>query len=296
MQKIWILVLLVCTSCLGISQRAPAQEEAVHFSSIRNTEIKGTLYFPNSNKEKFPAIVAVHGSGKTTRNDSFVQEMVHHFTAAGYAVLAFDKRGVGKSGGIYLGSYSSSMLVYAMDATAGFDYLQKHPRIDKHKIGMAGLSQAGFIIPMAASILKEELAFSLIFSGPTVSIYEENLYSDLTGDTNAKPTNHSEEYIQQEMAKAPSLGYDPYPFMEEMTMPSLWVFGSLDKNIPVFQSVIDLAEIKKRWKRDFTWKVFEGGNHALKKARTGGSWERPVPSTTLEGVFPYVIKWLEANN
>ena len=269
-----------------------AKKEAISFQSTRAITLRGDLWLPLKMDKKIPLVIAVHGSGKTDRNDSFILEMVKHYTAKGIGVLTYDKRGVGDSDGNYIGSYSSSMITYAMDVIAAFDNIKMDQRIDSKKIGVSGISQAGFIIPIVASILKKELAFSVIYSGPTVSIYEENVYSNLTGDTNGVPTNHSQSYIASEMGKLQPAGYNPYPFIEEMTMPSLWVFGALDKNIPVYQSVSDLKAIKKQWNRPFEWKIFQNANHSLKKCTTGGSWEKPVPKSTHELVFPYVMDWI----
>ncbi|WP_298904959.1 alpha/beta hydrolase [uncultured Psychroserpens sp.] len=281
---------------IGISafgQIPNAKKEPIEFKSTRATTLRGDLWLPLKVNTKIPIIIAVHGSGKTDRNDSFILEMVKQYTAKGIGVLTYDKRGVGKSDGTYIGSYSSSMIIYAMDVIAAYDKIKLDHRIDSKKIGVSGISQAGFIIPIVVSILKKDLAFSVVYSGPTVSIYEENVYSDLTGDTNGVPTKNSEAYIKSEMDKHHSAGYDPYPFIEEMTIPSLWVFGSHDKNIPVYQSVIDLETIKKQWNRPFEWKIFENANHSLKKCKTGGSWEKPTPNTTHELVFPYVINWIK---
>ncbi|WP_298761800.1 CocE/NonD family hydrolase [uncultured Psychroserpens sp.] len=284
------LLILVVFNTFG--QTSNVQKESIEFQSTREVTLRGDLWIPNNTSKKMPLIIAVHGSGKTDRNDSFILEMVKHYTANGIAVLTYDKRGVGKSDGDYIGSYSSSMITYAIDVIAAFDKIKRDDRFDSKKIGVSGISQAGFIIPIVVSILKKELAFSIIYSGPTVSIYEENIYSNLTGDASGIPTKNSTELIETEMSKLNSAGYDPYPFIEEMTIPSLWVFGTLDKNIPVYQSVIDLKAIKKRWNRDFEWKLFENANHSLKKCKTGGSWEKPVPNVTHELVFPYVINWI----
>lgn len=159
-------------------------------------------------------------------------------------------------------------------------------------MGLWGISQAGWIIPIAASIAPERVAVTIIVSGPTVSVGEENLYSDLTGDHAQRPSGLSIDEIDRKLAEARPQGLDAYPLIEEMRKPGLWLYGSLDQSIPWRQGLRDLAAIKAEWNRDLTWHVFEDANHGLKRARTGGSWERPVPRETIDGYFTVMCSWL----
>ncbi len=83
----------------------------------RGATLKGTLYLP-AVPGPHPAIVTVNGSGRLTRHDQYPQQIARYFPPRGIAVLAFDKRGCGESGGDYPGSYGSSMVVYANDVVA----------------------------------------------------------------------------------------------------------------------------------------------------------------------------------
>jgi dienelactone hydrolase len=184
------------------------------------------------------------------------------------------------------------MIVYAMDALAAIDALRRRTDIDTARVGLWGISQAGWIIPIAAAVSPATVKFTIIVSGPTVSIGEENFYSELTGDDRGAPTNTPREEIRRRMRAYEPQGLDAYPFIEEMRRPGLWLFGSLDQSVPWEQGVEDLQRIAARWNRDFTWQVFEGANHGLKFARTGGSWERPAPTRTVDGYFATMDRWL----
>ena len=316
MQKIYFKYLVLTNLCMllafigcnaqsvqkNVSLKTPAKVENISKKikkedfSFENlgVKLKGTLWLPASETKKtFPAVVCVHGSGKIDRNDSYIKEFAEHFSKKGIAVLTYDKRGVGESGGDYEGGFGGSMVAYAADAISAINNLKKRDDIDSKKIGLFGVSQGGYIIPLAAAMDKRNVAFTIIVSGPVISIAEESFYSNLTGDSNGKPTGKSKEQIKKELKAYGSKGYNPYPFVEEMIKPGLWLYGGLDKSVPVEESLANLKEIKNRWKRKFTIKVFPNANHGMKESKTGNRWEKPTPTKTVEGYFETMEKWLE---
>ena len=230
----------LATSCRG-AQPAVVVKEDVEFVSHQRTTLRGTLWKPADVKGSVPAIVCVHGSGKIDRNGDYITEVADYFSRRGVAVLCFDKRGVGKSGGQYVGSYSSSMIVYAMDGLAGLDYLRSRPDIDADGVGVFGLSQGGFLIPVMAAVARDKLAFSIIVSGPTVSIMEQNRFCDLTGISAGRDTGMDQEEVYRQLAETESKGFTPMPYIAEMKQPALWIFGEHDKSIPIRFSIRDLA-------------------------------------------------------
>lgn len=71
-----------------------------HFVEFSNGEVKlaGSLLLPRSEAPVF-AVVFVHGAGHNTRNQH--REIGEYFASQGIAALIYDKRGTGKSGGVY---------------------------------------------------------------------------------------------------------------------------------------------------------------------------------------------------
>ena len=101
------------------------------------------------------------------------------------ATLCFDKRGVGQSTGtfVFVGA-KDSIAVFddlAGDMAAGVAFLRTRPEIDAKRIGLAGVSQAGWIMPLAAR--KAQPAFMVLMVGPTVSVGLEGFYSRIVEDT-----------------------------------------------------------------------------------------------------------------
>jgi len=74
----------------------------------------------------------------------------------GISVLTYDKRGVGKSNGIYAGPEvgtnnidSLNLTILAKDASAAVNML--HQQYKNTPIGILGFSQAGWINPIASN-------------------------------------------------------------------------------------------------------------------------------------------------
>ena len=83
----------------------------------------------------------------------------------GMAVLGYDKRGVGESTGDW---NTASFDDLAGDVVAAFKYLKTRRDIDASQIGLLGISQAGWIMPLAA-VRAKDLAFLISISGAGIS-------------------------------------------------------------------------------------------------------------------------------
>jgi uncharacterized protein len=117
-----------------------------------------------------PAIVMIHGSGPQARSE--LQPLVEYFASIGIAALAYDKRGVGRSSGQWqVATYRE----LADDALAGLRYLQSRPDINARQIGLWGISQGGWLGPLAASVCGD-VAFIIVVSGPGVNPTEQETW------------------------------------------------------------------------------------------------------------------------
>lgn len=127
----------------------------------------GTLSYPESGRD-FPAVVLVAGTGPHDRDDGMslhktLLVLADHLTRQGFAVLRYDKRGVGLTGGQrHPGSTTDD---YVTDALAAVRFLQMQPNIDPRRIGIAGHSEGGIIAAMAAAKAPDEVAFIVMLAG-----------------------------------------------------------------------------------------------------------------------------------
>ena len=143
------------------------RHEEVRFSN-GDIQLTGTLISPIDTR-KHPAIILVHGSGPLNREWMlpFARFLIRH----GMAVLGYDKRGVGGSTGDW---NTASLDDLAGDVVAAFEYLKTRSEIDHGQIGLLGVSQAGWIMPLAA-LRAKDLAFLISVSGAGVPVAETTI-------------------------------------------------------------------------------------------------------------------------
>lgn len=263
--------------------------EDITFTSAAGTTLAGRISLPESNSP-LPAFMMLHGSEQGTRDNFGNQVMAHYMLSRGFAILNYDKRGVGESGGTYQEAASASNLQkLAEDAVAGVEYLASRPDIDAERIGLIGGSQAGWIIPISASE-SDRIAFFVILSGPVVSVSHEDLYSSYTNDGDSLVTYDAEKLNQTLREKAPS-GFDPLPVITELSQPGLWLWGSVDKSVPVTVSAENLQALIDSGKSNFSYTIFPGGDHNLNISTNGLFAEIPYSPGLL--FYSTLTEWLE---
>ena len=114
--------------------------------------LSGTLTRPDTSNP-VPAVVLVHGSGKTDRDESVYGHkpflvLADALTRQGYAVLRYDKRGVGQSTG---DGRAATTLDLKADAQAAIRYLQGRSEIDRRAIAVVGNSEGGTIAALISA-------------------------------------------------------------------------------------------------------------------------------------------------
>ena len=157
--------------------RLDVRQFDVRFRSGKAT-LAGTLTIPPG-AGPHPGVVYVSGSGDTLREEA--QWLEGLFVARGIAVLAYDKRGIGQSGGTYTGSLASddTIRTLAGDAAAAARFLAAQNGIDPKRVGFYGLSQGGWIIPQAAVRASGAVSWAVVESGPTVTQGESDTFASL---------------------------------------------------------------------------------------------------------------------
>lgn len=147
----------------------PYYEEEVHFENkAAGISLTGTLTL-HDKKGNYPVVVLVSGSGPQNRDEELLGHkpflvLADYLTRNGFAVLRYDDRGVGASGGDFAAGSSRD---FADDAWAAVLYLQGRKEINKKKIGIMGHSEGGMIAFMLAAAHKD-IAFVVTLAGPGV--------------------------------------------------------------------------------------------------------------------------------
>jgi len=227
--------------------------------------LAGTLTIP-SGPGRHPAVAFVSGSGPTVR--AYLPDLTALLVDRGVAVLVYDKRGNDQSGGSYPGESptASTIDVLARDAAAAARFVAAQPEVDPARVGLAGHSQAGWIMPLAAT-RERAIRFLVSFSGPSVTADEVDLFQSLTGEGERHAATIAEAE-RQVLARGPG-GVDPMPWIRRLTIPSLWVYGALDQHVPAGLSSQLLDPLVADGARDVTVQVYPRANHALVETQTG---------------------------
>jgi uncharacterized protein len=166
-------------------------------------------------------------------------------------MLTYDKRGVGQSGGKYEGEQSVSeknIAQLADDAIAALNRLAKHPALKGVPLGLTGISQAGWIVPLAAQ-KSNAVKFIVLWSGPVCKVSEEDIYSTYTRDRDGKSVPsyaealkaRKEKYIWPDFNGKDS---DPNESLAKLNIRGLWIFGGKDGSIPVDLSIKNMKELR----------------------------------------------------
>jgi dienelactone hydrolase len=228
--------------------------------------LAGTLSVPTAGTPPFPAVVLVHGSGRTTRADQRYQRDA--WLGMGFAVLAYDKRGAGESTGDYdnVGVRTSPlrMPLLGRDAMAMLRALRHRSGIDEGRVGFYGISQAGWIIPSALGDAEPgEVAFAVINSGPAGSVGQEDAYSEATGDGFRPRESLTIPEIDARVdAYAGPAGFDNLPALRRLRVPTLWLLGEDDESIPVRHAIRSLHHLIDDG-APITLRTYPGARHGL---------------------------------
>lgn len=129
----------------------------------KKTDLSGTLTFP-SKGTRFPAALLVSGSGPQDRDyQGLFASIADHFSRNGFAVLRFDKRGVGSSGGELS---SSTDIDEIEDLEAAFQYLALQSMVDPGAIVLIG--HAGGAINAMKAAVKNNSVKGLVMMAPSI--------------------------------------------------------------------------------------------------------------------------------
>lgn len=151
----------------------PYTDIDVTFPSVEGVELAGTLTLPEgcSPESPRPAVVLLSGSGPHDRDHPIAGHrpfvvLADRLARAGYIVLRFDDRGVGKSTGNFVGA---TTLDFAQDAAAAVRFLLDRAEVRRDAVGLLGHSEGGNVAVLAASRSNLPVAFLVLLASPGVS-------------------------------------------------------------------------------------------------------------------------------
>jgi dienelactone hydrolase len=207
----------------------------------QGAELAGAITEPLG-QAPHPGIVIVHGAERGERY--FYDVWVGVYTSMGFAVLTYDKRGVGSSTGSYPGEFPSSdaLDLYADDAAAARDFLARRPGIDPSRVGFHGGSQGGWTVPLAM-MRHRGGTFAVLVSAPATTVDQTDLWASFTGGGASAPTESNDQMLAD--VRSATGGYDPTAALRAMTVPAIWILGTNDRTVPTAVCVELLSAMHK---------------------------------------------------
>lgn len=301
-------------------------DERVSIPSV-GFNLAGTLTRPAGAKGRLPAVVLVGGSGPTDRDETVAGipvfgHLAQGLVEAGFAVVRYDKRGVGQSGGR---TESVTLSDYAEDARAVVRWLQRRRDVDRDRIAVVGHSEGAAVAMILATREKRVKAVVLI-AGPGTTGAELVLEQQrhVLDQMKVEPSERAEKVLLQQRIHAAVLddaewegvpeelrrsadtpwfesllAFDPARIMKDVDQPVLIVQGELDTQVPPHHAdkLLALAEARRRNVDEQLLKV-PGINHLLVPAKTGevaeygALSEAEVAPTVPAGIGAWLAKTL----
>lgn len=135
--------------------------------------LTGSLVLPKKMSGKPGVIVFIHGDGPANSSlDEGYYSLWETMAEQGYAVLAFDKAGVGGSSGNWL---HQTLRDRAKEAVDIIDWARNDGRFNSRCIGLWGASQAGWVMPEIVAE-RPDVAFTLAVA-PAINWLRQGRYN-----------------------------------------------------------------------------------------------------------------------
>jgi dipeptidyl aminopeptidase/acylaminoacyl peptidase len=259
-------------------------------NSAQGIDLGGMLFVPRGDGP-FPAAVVIHGSGTSSRSNGWYSTLAHDLVERGILVLLPDKRGSEESGGDW---QTASFEDLATDTTAAVDFLAGlgNPRISR--IGVIGMSQGGWIAPIAAE-RSAAIDYLVTFSGATVPPAEQLYYEEvnnlrqfgfLPGIAHGLASLSSRwvMYIAQSDFWHGVRAFDPIWYWQDLNVDALFVFGEGDTNVPISASIDKIEAVGNP---RFKLVIFPGSGHAIEEPKEVGS--RIIRPEASEAVANFIL-------
>ncbi len=224
--------------------------------------LHGTVVAPPGS-HGLPGIVMVHGSGTHSRND--YREEAESFARQGIATLIYDKRTEGYS------QFTRSYSTLADDALAAVRALRARPEVDPARVGVWGLSEGGWVAPLAAS-RSSDVDFVITLGANGVQPSRQQAWAvgnqlRKLGAEGSVVRMASSTMMRQIVGGGafPEAYYDPVPVLRSLKQPVLGLWGARDQLTPPGEALRIFQESVAH----HTLRVFPNAGHQIRLTTDG---------------------------
>jgi pimeloyl-ACP methyl ester carboxylesterase len=262
--------------------------------------LAGTITRPKAAAAAAPAVILISGSGPTDRDETVAGiavfgHIARDLVAAGFAVVRYDKRGVGQSGGRV---ESVTIADYAEDARQVLLWTERQKGIDKDRIALVGHSEGALVAMLVGARERGKVAALALIAAPStkgsevVLEQQKHLLSKMPIDDAQRAEKVAlQEKINQAVIKGTGwtdipdaarrvadtpwfysfLTFDPMRAIAETRQPVLIVQGELDTQVQPYHAdrLAEYARARKGDKVPVEVVKVPGVNHILVPAKTG---------------------------
>ncbi|MEU6726229.1 prolyl oligopeptidase family serine peptidase [Nonomuraea wenchangensis] len=264
----------------------PAATAAIRRQEIsvaaEGQRLYGTLRTPLT-PGRHPAMVFVSGSGNGSRTEFTPQ--AEFLAKAGVVTIAFDKRTVGYD------FRERDFGLLADDALRMVEYLRTLPEVDPARVGVWGVSEGGWVVPIAAA-KSAAVGFVVLVSSPNVSPLRQVAWALNEQLLRLRAPIGARDLLTRAMGGVgfTFLRYDAMPALSGIKVPVLAFYGTTDPSIPFVESTKALVTAMDRAGNDaYTIRFIGQGDHAMRVGggpfakgylETLGNWIIGLPATS----------------
>jgi alpha-beta hydrolase superfamily lysophospholipase len=188
------------------------------------------LTMPSIGNGSFPGVLLVHGSGPTDMNETLSDskpfwQIAQYLSERGFAVLRYDKRGIGANGQIIDHNVWGNVTFNDLknDATRALNVLASQPEVDPNKITLIGHSEGTIIVPRIVLDLSNNTSNNNTTSSTgnltrvanivLMGVVAQNLVHDII---HWQLTNRSTAYVSQALEDITSADVDSQTVVSQL--------------------------------------------------------------------------------
>jgi pimeloyl-ACP methyl ester carboxylesterase len=309
--KLLLTFFIVCAFGEQLHAQGITKEEVVFKSG--DSVLEGTLVLPDSAKN-VPVLIFMGGTYPWgdfyPQRAIFIQEILEAvFPESGIALLYYDPRGVGGSTGSW---GRATMSDFADDAIAAIHFLRQRKEINSNRIGIVGLGEAGWVAQIVGATVPDKVKMMASLAGPlfgsqTELINEYHSAYVCSGMDSTKAYKKAEQkaishqnwvsiiaLTSRWKHMQSKLGFTPKPYIKNLEVPSLFLFGQNDADLYPSWAMDSLQTIfPDSLPPNFSVYTIAGANHFFQIANRCYNYEES--NSSIQKSFSFRFKEILRN-